>query len=170
VTDAHATPTTEPAEVPGAAQDPRTLPWRPNPGGPRSLPDAVTLAKARGVVIPDDLHFVVRDDMIPENSYAAYGGFQTHRSFCWADFYARGGKIPVKIRKSVLESDEAIVAVLAHEAYELNALREIFEERPIVPGSEICRLIQPNIPGNLHDQAWDAADRLVLAMRSEGAC
>jgi len=169
VTDAYATPPQMADELPGAAQEPRTLPWKPNPDGPKSVLDAIALAKTRGVVIPEDIRLVVRDAMVPENADATYGGFQSHKSFRWADFYI-GGKIPVKIRSSVLESDEAIVAVLAHEMYELNALREMFEERQSIPGAEIIRLIRPNLPGNLHDKAWDEADRLVRAMRSEGPC
>jgi hypothetical protein len=47
----------------------------------------------------------------------------------------------VRVNDSVFQSDEAIVAVLAHE------------------------MINPGIAKNLHDQAWDVADSLVLAMR-----
>ena len=74
----------------------------------------------------------------------------------------------MKVSKDILDSDEAIVAVVAHEMHELNSLRKIFEERQTLPAEELGRLINPGHKGNLHDQAWDIADQLVGRMRKEG--
>jgi hypothetical protein len=50
--------------------------------------------------------------------------------------------------------------------HELNELRRIFEESGgALSTRKLYNLINPGIPRNLHDQAWDVADRLVLAMR-----
>jgi len=38
------------------------------------------------------------------------------------------GKINVWVRRSVLDSDQAITAVLSHETFEIEALREIFQK------------------------------------------
>jgi hypothetical protein len=76
----------------------------------------------------------------------------------------------VRIRRSVLESDEAIVAVMAHEMFELNALRALFEHRETIPGSEIIAMVRTGVRRNLHDRAWDAADALVRVTRQEGTC
>jgi len=163
-------------EVTGTAQSPRTLPWAGNDEGPRSEEDAVSIARSRGVVIPDDIRFVfVRDEgfPFPSDTYAYYGGFQPYKRFAWSELYVHAEEdewIPVKIRRSVLCSDEAIVAVIAHEMFELNALRNIFEERETIPGPEIIDMVKPGVPRNLHDRAWDAADKLVWTMREEKKC
>ena len=66
----------------------------------------------------------------------------------------------------MFQSDEAIVAVIAHEMHELNELRRIFEESGgAISMQRLHNLINPGIARNLHDQAWDVADKLVLAMR-----
>lgn len=49
----------------------------------------------------------------------------------WDDFLLdRGpnkGMIPVRVNAARLNSDEAIIATLAHEMYEINKLRGMFE-------------------------------------------
>lgn len=54
---------------------------------------------------------------------------------------------------------------MAHEMHELNELRKIFAERETIPVEELGRMINPGHKGNLHDQAWDVADRMVADMR-----
>jgi hypothetical protein len=50
--------------------------------------------------------------------------------------------------------------------HELNELRRIFEESGgAISMQRLHNLINPGIVKNLHDQAWDVADKLVLAMR-----
>lgn len=66
----------------------------------------------------------------------------------------------------ILQSDESIVAVMAHEMHELNGLRDIFAVRDTISAEELRRLILPGFKRNLHDHAWDVADELVLKMRS----
>jgi hypothetical protein len=154
------------AGVSGTAQNPRTLPWAPNGDGPRAAAEAVELARRWGILIHEDIAFHFRDDVVPEGAYAVYNTFDSDKRYRWSDFYAKG-RINVKIRCSVLQSDEAIVAVIAHEMFELNALRMLFEQRETIPGMEIIRLVRTDVPRNLHDRAWDAADELVRAMRRE---
>ncbi|WP_437485670.1 hypothetical protein WME75_01520 [Sorangium sp. So ce1014] len=150
----------------GAAQSPRTQPWKPAHGGPRTLDEAIQIARRNSITISEDVFFVVADDLVPPDAYALWCVVQAHGSMRWENFYARG-RIPVKIRQAVLESDEAIVAVFAHETYEIEGLRKLFEHREAIPGAEIIRLIRTGIRGNLHDQAWDYADLLVAALREE---
>lgn len=70
------------------------------------------------------------------------------------------------IDETLFHSDEAIVAVIGHEMYELNLLRRLFEESGgAMTYRRLHYLISPGIKGNLHDQAWDVADRLVASMR-----
>jgi len=50
--------------------------------------------------------------------------------------------------------------------HELNELRRIFEESGgAMTLQRLHNLINPGIAQNLHDQAWDVADRLVATMR-----
>jgi hypothetical protein len=86
----------------------------------------------------------------------------------WSQFYNKYDNIAVKVSKDILDSDEAIVAVMAHEMHELNGLRKIFEQRETLPAEELGRLINPGHKGNLHDQAWNVADHVVARMRKIG--
>lgn len=86
----------------------------------------------------------------------------------WEQFYNKYDNIAVKISKDILDSDEAIVAIMAHEMHELNGLREIFAQRGTLTAEELGRLINPGHKGNLHDQAWEIADSFVAKMRKAG--
>ena len=85
----------------------------------------------------------------------------------WDDFYnAVNDMIPVRLSNEILASDEEIVAVIAHEMHEIEGLRALFEANDLrMTAAELHRLITPGYKGNLHYQAWDIADKLVLAMR-----
>jgi hypothetical protein len=74
------------------------------------------------------------------------------------------GKVPFLIRPDILKSDEAIVAVFAHELHELEVLPPILREgkKSI---EDFIRHTCPGTPGNLHDKAWDVADAMVERMR-----
>jgi len=77
-----------------------------------------------------------------------------------------GGQVSIWMHRSVFLSDESIVAHLAHELYEIHGLMRAFIEaggwmRP----SDLNELIRAGKRGNLHDQAWDEANRVVEAMR-----
>ncbi|MEP7119884.1 MAG: hypothetical protein ABJE95_03195 [Byssovorax sp.] len=157
------------AEITGTAQSPKTLPWAPNVDGSRTEAEAIAIAKRWGVTIPEDIRFIFRDDLVPADAYATYNTFTSTGRVRWSEFYVKE-RIPVKVRRSVLDSDEAIVAVIAHEMFELNALREMFETRETIPSLEIIDRIRTGVPKNLHDRAWDAADKFVQAMRQEGTC
>jgi hypothetical protein len=157
----------------------QTEPWAPRQAGPRSLAEAVALggqhlaqANQPGLeAIPDYIQFVVTDANIPEDAYASYlwlGEMAEDATVAWNDcVHDRTGKLPVRIRPVVLESDEAIVAVIAHEVYEIVALRAAFAERGVLTAREVYEHISPEVPGNLHHQAVAFGDQLVRAMRGE---
>lgn len=157
------TPTRQPPVVTGAALLPRYK-WAPHGGEPRTEADAQQLASTWGVEVPEDVRLIFRAGLVPDGAYARYGEFYSGKRYRWADLTVQG-KIPLKVDPEVLLSDEAIVAVLAHEMHEIEALRAMFEERETIPGAELIELVRPDKPGNLHDEAWDKADRLVRAMR-----
>jgi uncharacterized protein YgfB (UPF0149 family) len=67
-----------------------------------------------------------------------------------------------------MPSDEALIAVIGHELYELNQLRRLCAERGgRLSAGELHGLIAPGATGNLHDEAWDEADRLVVELRRQ---
>jgi hypothetical protein len=164
--------TTERITIAGYAQHPRTHPWLKNPDGARrTVDEALEIARANGVDVADDvLVLKLKGKHLPDNTYARY--FSAHRTdpnqlIRWEDFYDKDlDELVVHISEDVFRSDEAIVAILAHEMHELSNLRRIFVESG---GSMTMRrlraLIHPGISKNLHDQAWDVADKLVFAMR-----
>ncbi len=162
----------ETVTVHGLAQKPKTYPWTKNPDGVvRTVADAKRIALEHGVEIPEDIQlFAVQGKWLPPDSYAQYMGrdFLPGQRVSWEQFYNKYDNIAVKISKDILDSDEAIVAVMAHEMHELNGLRKIFAQRETLTAEELGRLINPGHKGNLHDQAWEVADNFVAKMRKAG--
>jgi hypothetical protein len=157
-------------EIVGHAQYPGKFPWRPNPDGPRTIDEAVAIARKHGVNIPEDIQFAVSKTPLPANRFAEYaqlGSKSPDQIITWEEFYNKFEKIPVRLSGEVLNSDEAIVAVMGHEMYELNSLRQLFEDAGgQMKAGRLRELIREGVHGNLHDRAWDEADRLVSKMRT----
>ena len=83
----------------------------------------------------------------------------------WSDLvHDKTGKVPFRIRPDILASDEAIVAVLAHEMYELEMLRPLLQQNGMSI-EEFGGHTRPGDPGNFHDEAWDWADVMVERMK-----
>ena len=61
---------------------------------------------------------------------------------------------------------------LGHEAYELRKLESEYATRETIPALELGRRINARqnggLPDNLHEQAWDEANRLIERMRKGG--
>jgi hypothetical protein len=154
-----------------AGQFPK-IQWRPNAGGQvRTIEEAVEIARRNGVQIPDDVAFFVDEfgDLGPTITARAPeirrppGGRVT-----WSDLVNdRTGKVPITIRPDILESDEAIVAVFAHELHEIQGFRSIVSRRGSISIEEFIANHVWDNPGNLHYEAWDVADALVRRMRGE---
>ncbi len=158
----------------------QTEPWALRPTGPCSLDEAIALArqylaevKEPGLEdIPDYVRLVISDENIPDDAYACYlwiGEQAEDARITWADcLHKVTHRLPVRIRSRVLESDEAIVAVIAHELYEVMHLRAAFAERgDVLTAREIHEHIAYDYPGNLHYQAVAFGDRLVRLMRGQ---
>lgn len=168
----HEGPLNEP--IVGHAQSPKFT-WRSNPGGPRTVDEAIAIARKNGIEIPEDIHVTAGKSMSgpkgewPQGRFAEYaqlGPKKPDAFITWEEFYNRFEQIPVRLNPEVLNSDEAIVAVMGHEMHELNSLRRLFEESGgQMTAGRLHNLIREGVPGNLHDQAWDVADELVSKMR-----
>ncbi len=153
-----------------AGQSPR-LQWQPNhQGQTRALEQAIEIARTNGVDIADDLDFFLDELGELHADFTACGprvdklaGSIVH----WSDLvHDRTGKVSFRIWPGILKSDEAIVAVLANEVYEIEQLRGILNEGKTTIEAFIG-LTCPGNPGNLHDEAWVVADRVVERMRKE---
>ena len=151
-----------------AGQSPRIL-WRANPEGEiRTIEEALEIATKHGVAIPKDVHFSIDRLGDLDSDFTACGprvdkleGSIVH----WSDLvHDKTGKVPFRIWPGILNRDEAIVAVFAHEMYELDRLRSILQHGKTTI-EEFIGLTCSGNPGNLHDEAWVFADQLVERMR-----
>lgn len=154
-----------------AGQSPR-MHWRPNAGGyTRTIEEAIELAKKSGVEIPDDVAFFVDELGDLDADHTARGPRVDKPAgsiIYWEDLvHDKTGKVPFRIWPGILSCDEAIVAVFAHEMYELHQLRSLLQEGKTTIDQLIAHT-SPGNPGNLHDEAWDVADKKVELMRKGG--
>ncbi len=145
--------------------------WRRNPGGKRrSIEEAIEIARHWGVVIPDYVFFEVDDyGWLDADTTAKTTRFREPAGtmIYWSSlFHKQTGKIPFLIRKEVLRSDEAIVAVIGHEMYELELMRKAFGKKG-APIEHWSAEADPDNEGNFHWRAWDYADELVVRMRGD---
>lgn len=73
------------------------------------------------------------------------------------------------VRRSVLDSDESIVGILAHEAYELRALERELAGDGTISRADLARRINDRAHGgtpvNLHERAWDECYEAVRRLR-----
>jgi len=143
--------------------------WRPNHDGKtKSIEEAYQIARRWGVVIPDYVSFAIdKYGWLDEDTTAKTTTFKEPAGtmIYWSSlFHKKTGKIPFLIRKDIMRSDEAIVAVIGHEMYELEEMRKAFGETGAPIESWQAEAHADN-EGNLHWQAWDYADELVARMR-----
>lgn len=162
----------------GAAEGPADAFTR-NAAGPRTTTEARRLAERHGIEFPEDveLYFVegrAAEEWIPNGAYANYmnwSSISADRRVTWGDLITSRGVIPVRIRREVLDSDEAIVGILAHEAYELRELERLLGDGRSIHAAQLARLINDRrnggLRGNLHEQAWDEANRLIERMKTK---
>jgi hypothetical protein len=157
--------------------------WTPNASGARTMAEARTIAENNGAYLADDVHFIPVADALYDskfgNSYATYGRFTVsdpNAPVMWKASSSTSsgiadstGRINVWVRQSVLESDQAITAVLGHETFEIEALRPAFQQNGgALPAKTYSNLVRPGVPNNIHWQAVDFGDQLVRDMLGLG--
>jgi hypothetical protein len=145
--------------------------WRSNPGGEtRSIEQACDIARHWGIEVPDYVSFAIdKYGWLDDNTTAKTTTFVEPAGtiIYWSSlFHEHTRKIPFLIRKDVLQSDEAIVAVFGHELFELEKMRKAFGKNG-APIEHWQAEAHPNNEGNFHWQAWEYADELVARMRGE---
>lgn len=133
------------------------------------MEEAVEIAKRWGVRVPDDVEFYLDEDDELDATTTARGSRITKPEgglVHWSDFvHDLTGRIPFVVRRDIMASDEAIVAVFTHEIYEIEALRRMLTGGRTITIEELGGYVVADNPGNLHDEAWAAADAAVLRMR-----
>jgi HK97 family phage portal protein len=146
--------------------------WRPNPNGEtRTIEEAVEIARRNGVRIPKDAEFFIDDRNELDHRTTARGpevSASSGERVAWSDLvHPLTGKVPFRIRPDILKSDEAIVAVIAHESHELRECKKMMRKRGAISIEEFIANHASDNFGNFHQQAWDVADALVRRMRGE---
>jgi hypothetical protein len=146
-----------------------TIEWQDNQDGKvRTIQEAVEIARANGVLIPDDVEFHIDEtEELHKDATARAPRVDkpTGERVYWSDMvHDLTNKVPLRVWSGILSSDEAIVAVLAHEMHELGSLRPDLERDGIIIDDLVLNT-EPGRPGNLHCEAWDVADKLVNQMR-----
>ena len=96
------------------------------------LDEACEIARHWGVDIPSYVQFWIDEyDYLDENTTAKTTTFLefegTIIDWSWF-FHKKTGKIPFLIRKDILSSDKAIVAVIGHEMFKIERLRSVFAD------------------------------------------
>lgn len=143
--------------------------FRPNPDGPRTVTQAVEIARRNGVHIPSWIRFDAGREM--KEGFAEYRLLKPEMlrqstKFGWSEI-APEGVIHVRLSEAALASDEALTAAIEHECYELTRLRRMLETGERYTPFELDRLVNERTAGNLHDEAWEVADIRVMEMRAQ---
>ena len=153
-----------------SGQSPR-IQWQRNPEGQtRTIKQAKVIARRYGIPIREDVDFFEDElDELNENLTACGPRVDKPAGSIvrWTDLlHDKTGKVPFRIWPGILRSDEAIVAVIAHEVFELEMLRPILQQGATMI-EDFIAATRPGNPGNLHDKAWELADEMVERMRKE---
>jgi hypothetical protein len=130
------------------------------------------------VYIADDVKIAFIDDALYErrfglygDSYASFGHIRAKNLDQQLTFKSaltdKDGYVNVFVRNSVLDSDEAIVAILHHETHEIEALRDIFAKNASMSARDYFKLTNDSTPGNLHWEAVDIGDQAVWQLRQD---
>lgn len=146
--------------------------FRPNPDGEeRTLDEALEIASRHGIDFDPAEYRVLLDQVSRSDCYASYFDLDgvAHGSFVpWSRITARDGRIVIRVQRSILVSDEMILAALAHEHHETQALRLEFERNGgCLPARRLRELVESS-GESLHNAAWDFADELLDRLRAEG--
>ena len=145
--------------------------YPPNPDGPRTLDEAIQIAQKAGVAFnPDNYCFrVLSDEKFDEyhgpEKFAVYGPQQIEpesRRISWQSLCMTDRRMMVRIRQSVLASDQKIVAVFAHECFEVEALKGKLSGGRTITVAELNQLTTDGIKNNLHWLAWQEANAIVV--------
>ncbi len=159
-------------DLPGAAQYP-THDFRIVRRHPAGHKRARQIAKDHGVDIDPTVTILRERDQVPlagTNAHASYLSWHAALDdlIRYDDLFP-DGRVVIRMHRSVFLSDEAIVAHLVHELFEVRGVERAFSESGgRMRARDLLERIRGGKKGNLHDRAWDEANRVVEAMRVQG--
>ena len=146
-----------------------------------NIEEAVAIAKANGVEIPDDVEFLIAQPGELNGSWkgwfdnkeewvTAKGPPVTARRdgyIYWEDHYdPQTNTIRFWVNPEILTSDEGIVAVFTHELYELYYIRDHCEYHGWrMKADDYDYQTSSNERDTYHYDGWEEADKAVLRMR-----
>ncbi|SMC27180.1 hypothetical protein SAMN02745857_02740 [Andreprevotia lacus DSM 23236] len=161
-------------ELLGTGQAPKLV-YQQNAGNViRTREYMLNLAREMGVYIPDDVYVIFVDPSLLSNKVGAmaeygqtgnYLGANLAAIMTWDGMKNINNMIPVRLSENLLSSDEAAVAHIAHEMYELEKFESlgVWNQRTFIK-----QTASPEFGGlqdSWHSQAWDYADQIVEIMR-----
>ncbi len=144
--------------------------------------------KSRGVDLPDDVEWYVAEhqglslreaglEWVDENGAGGADALYYRMRLTphniddpiqWEEFVTASGIIPVVLRGEVLCREDHTLYVMAHELFELHALRLVIESRGgTITRRDLAFLIEPRLGGTIHVDAVRHADELVRQYRTE---
>ncbi|QDQ25168.1 hypothetical protein FNU76_01670 [Chitinimonas arctica] len=94
----------------------------------------INRAQELGVYIPDGVRIMFVDPALLSNQVGAlaeygqtgtYQGLDLSKTMTWNGMKNINGKIPIRLNKTLLSSDEAAVAYISHEFYELAQFEQL---------------------------------------------
>ena len=144
--------------------------WKKNSDGVRNLEQAISLLARNGITVPEDVRVAIYDELDPDvlASYLLPHESPADARYSWENLLNDFGQVPIKVRSTVFESDEQIIAVLGHELYELGLLRRHLEENETISAGQMSSLIATNTTSkNFHCLASQYGDRAVLKFRGQ---
>ncbi len=169
---------------------PNVAKWKVNANGlTRTTEDLADLAARNGLIIPPDVRFDILEVEIADTYFdlrvgieelfegkevttAIISRLEDRGGWVYFNDLYRNGKIPVAINPRMANSDEALLAVMAHEVWELEAHRHAFN----IGGGRLryetyegaADALKVGEGSNLHTQAWDFADEFLESLRESG--
>lgn len=142
-------------------------PWRQNAGSrTRTMAEACAIYERQtGRAIPSWVRFNP-DRSVGADRHAEYVFGRNQRGSDPFRIEQLEAGVVVRVHPDVLQSDEAIVAVLTHELYELEGIHQRLVNGAEMTKADVIGHTGSNRGENLHGKAWDIADVEVLLMRA----
>ncbi len=147
---------------------PKITDWRKNSDGARSIEEAISSLAENDIIMPVDVKLILYEDLAPDvlAAYLLSSRCGVETQFQWDTLLTDEGMVTIKVHPSVFQSDEKIIAVISHELFELDLLRQHLNENGRVPATQIGRLISTTTTTkNFHCLAWKHGDHAVLEFR-----
>lgn len=170
-------------DVAGMAARTRIREYRPNARQEtRALQELLNWAAESGLKVPEYAKVEVDEEFQPTRNgltvdakYYEFQGAFPDELIYWSSrsrpqrsiVDQASGVVVINLAPDVRRSDERFLHVLAHEVYELRALKDLFDQnRGQMAAERLYALTEPlTMVRNLHWHAWEQADSFIERLR-----